>query len=136
MSQLRTRIATRIRELRTAKGLTLDELAALATTSRGFIWEVEKARKAPSVEVLELIARALDVELTTFFDGKTPGTRAKANPPAGSAAGLGRRVELRALHAPPAEIKRFAGLAREFFAPYTRRGGRPRKAPRAPSATT
>lgn len=125
MSQLRTRIASRIRELRTAKGLTLDELATLSTASRGFIWEVEKARKVPSVEVLELIARALDVELTIFFDCKAPSTRAKANPPADSAAGLGRRVELLALHAPPAEIKRFAGLAREYFAPYrgrTKRG--------------
>lgn len=127
MSQLRARIASKIRELRTAKGLTLDELAALATTSRGFIWEVEKARKVPSVEVLELLARALDVDITTFFDGKPPGQRARTNPPAESAAGLGRRVELLALHAPAAEIKRFAGIAREFFAPYKGRSARSRR---------
>jgi transcriptional regulator with XRE-family HTH domain len=55
-----TPMGQRIRERRKAKGLTLDQLAAKAECSKGYIWELEnKNPPRPSAEKLAAIAFAL-----------------------------------------------------------------------------
>ena len=61
-------LATRIRQLREAKGMSLDELASKAKISKTYLWELEKdeaGQKRPSAEILLRIATALS---TTIAD--------------------------------------------------------------------
>lgn len=61
-------IAGRIRELREAKSLSLDELATKAGISKTYLWELEKdelGAKKPSADVLFRVATALS---TTIAD--------------------------------------------------------------------
>jgi len=52
----------RIKELRTKKGLTLDQLAQETNSSKSYIWELEnKNPPRPSAEKLSSIASALGV---------------------------------------------------------------------------
>lgn len=62
-------IGMKIRELRKGKGYTLDELAALAESSKSYIWELEnKNPPRPSAQKLAKIAKALDVTMDYFMD--------------------------------------------------------------------
>jgi transcriptional regulator with XRE-family HTH domain len=72
-------IGDRIRELRTAKGWSLDRLAQEARQedgtglSRGTIWEVEKwPDRVPWHKTLQAIADALEVPVEYIRDGKMP----------------------------------------------------------------
>lgn len=52
----------RIKELRTARGLTLDQLAQATGSAKSYIWELEnKNPPRPSAEKLAAIAGALEV---------------------------------------------------------------------------
>ncbi len=57
-----------IRQLRMAKGLTLDRLATLSELTRGYISLVERGLKMPSIAALLRLATALEVNVTYFFD--------------------------------------------------------------------
>jgi transcriptional regulator with XRE-family HTH domain len=57
-----------IRQLRTAKGLTLDRLATLSELTRGYISLVERGMKMPSIAALLRLATALEVNVAYFFD--------------------------------------------------------------------
>ena len=62
-------IGIKIKELRKAKGYTLDELATQADSSKSYIWELEnKAPPRPSAQKLAKIAKALDVTMDYFID--------------------------------------------------------------------
>ena len=54
-------LGQKIRALRKEKGLTLEELAKQADSSKGYIWELENKEKGrPSATKIELIAKVLD----------------------------------------------------------------------------
>lgn len=56
------KFSTRIKELRTRNGLTLEQLGQQTGTSKSYIWELEnKNPPRPSAEKLSAIADALDV---------------------------------------------------------------------------
>jgi transcriptional regulator with XRE-family HTH domain len=60
----------RIKELRTAKKMTLDQLAAATGSSKSYIWELEnKDPPRPSAEKLAEIAKVLDVT-TDYLIGR------------------------------------------------------------------
>lgn len=65
-------VGGRIRELRTAQGLTLDRLASLSELTRGYISLVERGLKVPSLAALLRMAKALDVNVASFFDPNLP----------------------------------------------------------------
>lgn len=57
-----TPLGDKIRELRKAKGYTLDKLAELAESSKSYIWELEnKDPPRPSADKVAKIAAALGV---------------------------------------------------------------------------
>src|SRR5262245_30824294 len=70
------RIATRVRALRSERGMTLDALAAKSRVSRSMLSLVERGESSPTAVVLEKIATGLGVSLATLFDDAT----APANP--------------------------------------------------------
>lgn len=66
----------RIKELRTKKGLTLDQLAQETGSSKSYIWELEnKNPPRPSAEKLSAIASVLGVTVDYLFgaDAQTLG---------------------------------------------------------------
>ena len=75
-SDLTLRIADRVRELRAARGLTLDALAGRSGVSRSMISLIERGECSPTAAVLERLAAGLGVVLPSLFDAKdaTPAT--------------------------------------------------------------
>ncbi|MFI7926449.1 helix-turn-helix domain-containing protein, partial [Acinetobacter baumannii] len=67
MDDINIRIAHRIRELRLARGYTLDVLAARCQVSRSAISLIERGETSPTAVVLEKLANGLEVPLTQIF---------------------------------------------------------------------
>jgi len=79
------RIGLLIRELRLGRGLSVREVARKAGCSPSFLSQVEKARSSPSLETLECIASAYNLDIlellnlardrgqATFLDGSPQG---------------------------------------------------------------
>lgn len=60
-------LSQRLRELRTAQGMTLEQLAAKSSLSKGFLSQVENFRVTPSLKALDRLAAALGVTMTDLF---------------------------------------------------------------------
>lgn len=63
------KIGRRIRVLRTERGWTQAMLADHAELTREHLSEIERGRKEIGVRGLDRIARALEISLTSFFEG-------------------------------------------------------------------
>jgi len=74
-SDLNERLAERVRELRAARGLSLDALAAKSGVSRSMISLVERGESSPTAVVLEKLAGGLGVMLHALFDASTAAPR-------------------------------------------------------------
>ena len=59
----------RIRYLRQQKGLSIEYLALEAEINRNYLGDLERGMRNPTVVVLNKIARALGIDLTTLFEG-------------------------------------------------------------------
>jgi transcriptional regulator with XRE-family HTH domain len=78
LSDLSTRIAGRVRQLRTERGYTLDTLAARSGVSRSAISLIERCAASPTAVVLDKLATGLDVPLASLFDA--PAEHVDPNP--------------------------------------------------------
>lgn len=65
---LNQRIAQRVRDLRAASGLSLEELATRCGVSRSMISLIERGESSPTAVVLERLATGLGVALASLFD--------------------------------------------------------------------
>jgi transcriptional regulator with XRE-family HTH domain len=64
-------LAERLRSIRAAKGLSLDELASSASISKTYLWELERdlgGVKKPSADVLLKIANVLHVTIGDLLE--------------------------------------------------------------------
>jgi transcriptional regulator with XRE-family HTH domain len=77
-SDVNRRIAARVRELRAARGLSLDALAGASGVSRSMISLVERGESSPTAVVLEKLAAGLGVTLASLFDA--PADAASGGP--------------------------------------------------------
>jgi transcriptional regulator with XRE-family HTH domain len=77
-STLNGRIAERVRELRAARGLSLDALAGKSGVSRSMISLIERGESSPTAVVLEKLAAGLGVMLASLFDA--PAAAAPSGP--------------------------------------------------------
>lgn len=73
---INSRIASRVRALRSELGMSLDALAAKCDVSRSMLSLIERGESSPTAVVLEKIATGLDVPLASLFDDVS----APANP--------------------------------------------------------
>jgi transcriptional regulator with XRE-family HTH domain len=71
-SSLNDRIAQRVRDLRAARGLSLDALATHCGVSRSMISLIERGESSPTAVVLEKLATGLGVSLASLFDAPAP----------------------------------------------------------------
>ena len=60
-------IGDRLRFLRTARGLTLDDLAGASGVSRAMISRIERGEASPTAQLLSRLCAALDLTLSAFF---------------------------------------------------------------------
>ena len=72
-SPLPRRIAERVRGLRAALGLSLDELAGRSGVSRSMISLIERGESSPTAVVLEKLAVGLNVSLASLFETTQAG---------------------------------------------------------------
>src|SRR5690242_19806537 len=68
-------IARRVRQLRTARELTLKELSDLTGLSKGLLSKIENCNVSPPIGTLSKLATALSLPIGEFFeeDGAEPG---------------------------------------------------------------
>src|SRR3954452_13982588 len=74
------RIAARVRELRAARRLSLDALAARSGVSRSMISLIERGESSPTAVVLEKLAGGLGVMLASLFEARADAARAPVGP--------------------------------------------------------
>src|SRR6476661_5506817 len=77
---LNARIADRVRELRAARGLSLDGLATKSGVSRSMISVIERGESSPTAVVLEKLSVGLGVPLATLFDAPAADDALAAGP--------------------------------------------------------
>ena len=65
---LRERVAKNIIDRRKSVGQSQENLARRAGLSRAYVGKIENARFTASIDTLEKIARALDVEADVLFE--------------------------------------------------------------------
>jgi transcriptional regulator with XRE-family HTH domain len=80
MPGLNQRIAARVRELRAARGLSLDALASKSGVSRSMISLIERGESSPTAVVLEKLAGGLDVTLASLFDAPAAAANVLSGP--------------------------------------------------------
>ena len=68
-------IGDEIRQFRRARGLTLVQLADAIGKTPGFLSQIERGLAKPSLKTLQAMGRALDVNVSWFFEheGAAPG---------------------------------------------------------------
>ena len=66
-SFIEAEIGRRINRLRTAKGVTLEQLARQTGFTKGYLSKVEKSEKAPPVSTLGTLARAFDTTISALL---------------------------------------------------------------------
>ncbi len=64
---LESAIGERVRLLRSARGLTLDDLAGASGVSRAMISRIERGEASPTAQLLARLCAALDLTLSAFF---------------------------------------------------------------------
>jgi transcriptional regulator with XRE-family HTH domain len=134
LPDLNQRIAERVRDLRAARGLSLDALAQKCGVSRSMISLVERGETSPTAVVLEKLAAGLNVMLASLFDapgndanqsGSGPVARREDQPewqdPASgyvrrnvSPAGVPQPMQIVEVQFPPGKRVAFEAAAREM----------------------
>jgi transcriptional regulator with XRE-family HTH domain len=71
-ARLNDLIARRVRDLRAARGLSLDALATHCGVSRSMISLIERGESSPTAVLLEKLATGLNVSLASLFDVPEP----------------------------------------------------------------
>jgi transcriptional regulator with XRE-family HTH domain len=62
-----TDLGTRIKEYRNSKGITLQEFSKKTGLTKGYLSKIEKAKKAPPVSTLIILAKALNIGMSEIF---------------------------------------------------------------------
>ena len=62
-------LGARIRYLRTQKNMTIEDLALEAEINRNYLSDLERGTRNPTVVILNKIAKALEINLSTLFEG-------------------------------------------------------------------
>ena len=65
---IKQKLGLKIKELRKSKGLSQEKLANLAEIDRTYLPTIEKGERNVSIEVIEKLAKALEVKIKDLFD--------------------------------------------------------------------
>jgi transcriptional regulator with XRE-family HTH domain len=78
---IRTDLGKAIRELREARGLTLDALAAKAGMHTTYLSRIERAHSSPTWEKVSSLAEALDLSVSEIATAAESQTRKRGRRP-------------------------------------------------------
>jgi transcriptional regulator with XRE-family HTH domain len=78
--EIREVLALNLRRLRRAKGLSQEELAHRADIDRTYISSLERSVYAAGIDVLDRLARVLDVEAADLLTRPSPTNDKKRDP--------------------------------------------------------
>lgn len=73
MSVIAEKVGARIKMLRVERRLTQEQLAFEADMHPAYIGQIERGEKSPTLDTLEKIVKALDVEFSELFQTKPRG---------------------------------------------------------------
>lgn len=68
-------IGLKIKEIRRSKNISQEKLAEMVSMNTRSILRLENAQSSPTLETLEKIAQALNVDIKLFFETETLETR-------------------------------------------------------------
>jgi len=71
MTTLRDTFAVKVKTLRHRRNFTQEDLATKAGISMPHVSMLESAKRSPSLDVIEAIAKALDVHPATLLGGRS-----------------------------------------------------------------
>lgn len=116
MEDAKVVLGRRLRELRTARGLTQNQLAASAgEMSRVYLGALERGERSAGLETMQRLARGLGVDVVDLLRDVPPAGKApRANAPTPQER-LARVVEALARDADAGAIRKFEKLAKVFF---------------------
>jgi len=77
-------LGAKLRQLRTARELTIAQLAERAGVSSGLISQIERGNSNPSIKTLQRLRAALGVNLWEFLDERMPNAAGEAGAPGAS----------------------------------------------------
>jgi transcriptional regulator with XRE-family HTH domain len=104
-------LGERLREVRKARGFSLQQVADLANLSKGFVSQVESGTTNPSIASLKRIATVLDTPLGALFGPESNGEGAQAGalapPPETGDVRIVRRDRRKMLAWPGAQMKTY-----------------------------
>jgi transcriptional regulator with XRE-family HTH domain len=60
-------LGKRIKEYRTKRGLTLNEMQEITGFTKGYLSKVENTKKAPPISTLIVLAKALEISLSEIL---------------------------------------------------------------------
>ncbi len=66
--KLYIKVAIKIKLERTKRGLSQEKLAELADLSKTYVGDIERTKSIPTLDTIEKIAKALDMEVIELID--------------------------------------------------------------------
>ena len=65
---IKEKFGYKVKELREQKGYSIEYLANTSNVDRNYISDIEKGQRNVSIEIIEKIITALDIEFGAFFN--------------------------------------------------------------------
>lgn len=75
MGEVALQVGENIRLLRRQRGLSQEKLALKAGINTSYMGEIERAEKSPTIDIIEKIASALDIEIERLFHFEMKSTK-------------------------------------------------------------
>ena len=67
---IKEKFGQKVKTLREEKGISIEHLANISSVDRNYISDIEKGKRNVSIEVMEKIISAFELEFTAFFNDK------------------------------------------------------------------
>lgn len=67
---IKEKFGFKVKELREQKGYSIEYLANISNVDRNYISDIEKGQRNVSIEIIEKIITALDIDFGAFFNDK------------------------------------------------------------------
>ena len=67
---IKEKFGHKVKILREAKGLSIENLANISNVDRNYISDIEKGKRNVSIEIMEKVINALESDFETFFNDK------------------------------------------------------------------
>lgn len=71
MSRISEAVGSQIRVLRQERGISQEKLALIAGVNTSYVGQIERGIRSPTIDMLDKIAQALEVDIVELFRSKT-----------------------------------------------------------------